>query len=93
MTDPQAASSKHRYALLFLFISAFLGSLGFTLVAPVLPFLVSRYIGDQNQLAATIGWLTISYSLCSFFAAPVLGALSDRYGRRPVLLLSLMGNV
>ncbi|GEM47636.1 MFS transporter [Deinococcus cellulosilyticus] len=92
MTDPQHTSPRHRHALLFLFISAFLGSLGFTLVAPVLPFLVSRYITDQNQLAVTIGWLTISYSLCSFFAAPVLGALSDRYGRRPVLLLSLLGS-
>lgn len=90
MTDTQPR--KHRHALLFLFISAFLGSLGFTLVAPVLPFLVSKYITDQSQLAATIGWLTISYSLCSFFAAPVLGALSDRYGRRPVLLLSLLGS-
>ncbi|GGJ24664.1 MFS transporter [Deinococcus roseus] len=90
MTDSTPPPTKN--ALLFVFISAFLGSLGISLAFPVLPFLVARYLTDQNQLAATIGWLTISYSLCSFFAAPVLGALSDRYGRRPILLFSLLGS-
>lgn len=92
MNDSQHNPPRSQKALVFLFISTFLGSLGFSVVIPILPYLVAKYLTDQTQLAATIGWLTISYSLCSFFAAPVLGALSDRYGRRPVLLLSLLGS-
>ncbi len=73
-----------------LFVSVFLNAAGFTLIDPVMPFLVSRYTGDAG-VALAVGLIMSAYSLCECVAAPVLGAWSDRYGRRPVLLASLVG--
>ncbi len=68
--------------------------MGIGLIIPVIPFIIEKYIPnhDTNQIALTVGILTSLYAICQFFAAPVLGALSDRYGRRPVLLLCLFGS-
>ena len=72
-------------------ITVFLNFAGFTLIIPVLPFSVGRYVA----VADVAFWVSLTlaiYALCSFLAAPVLGAMSDRFGRRPVLLLSLCGS-
>lgn len=78
--------------ILFLMIVAFLSTVGMGIVMPVLPFLVRQYVADQAQLATALGWLGSAYAICQFVAAPGLGALSDRYGRRPVLLVCLLGS-
>ncbi len=78
-------------AFLFGLISVFLVGIGFTIVIPVIPFLVQPYTNSGNQ-AIFVTLLTAVYAFCVFFAAPGLGALSDRYGRRPVLLLSFLGS-
>ncbi|HEU4328720.1 MAG TPA: MFS transporter [Roseiflexaceae bacterium] len=78
--------------MLFLLVVTFLNTIGFTMFLPVLPFIVQTYVRDQNGLAMTVGWLASVYALCQCLAAPALGALSDRYGRRPVLLLCLAGS-
>ncbi|MDR3271692.1 MAG: MFS transporter, partial [Peptococcaceae bacterium] len=80
-----------RKALLFGLMSVFLCGIGFTIVAPVIPFLVQPYTNPGNQ-AVVVTLLTSVYAFCVFFAAPGLGALSDRYGRRPVLLICLFGS-
>jgi MFS transporter, DHA1 family, tetracycline resistance protein len=85
------SSKPSKSALMFILGNAFLTAMGFGIVLPVLPYIVAEYVSPQN-LAATVGWLAASYAICSFFAAPVLGALSDVWGRRPVLLLSLLGS-
>lgn len=77
----------------FILITMFLGALGFSIIIPILPFLISQYISGQNQIAFFVGALLSVYALCSFIAAPGLGALSDKYGRRPILLISLFGSV
>jgi DHA1 family tetracycline resistance protein-like MFS transporter len=87
-----APGGLNRTAFLFLQLTAFLSSVGTGLVIPVLPFLVQRHVGDSAQAAVMVGWLAATYSLCAFFAAPALGALSDAVGRRPVLLVSLLGS-
>jgi DHA1 family tetracycline resistance protein-like MFS transporter len=81
-----------RKTLFFLQVTAFLSAIGYGIVLPVLPFFTARFVSDPGQIAAVIGWLMSTYALCSFLAGPTLGALSDRFGRRPVLLLSLLGS-
>jgi MFS transporter, DHA1 family, tetracycline resistance protein len=87
---PPAPEQK---AWLFALVTAFLSTMGISIIAPVVPFLVQPYVGDPNALALIVGALTSAYAICQFIAAPGLGALSDRYGRRPILLLCLLGSV
>jgi DHA1 family tetracycline resistance protein-like MFS transporter len=82
---------KTKNAAIALAVSVFLNITGFTLILPVIPFLVGRYVRPQ-ELGLYVGLIVSAYALCAFFAAPVLGALSDRYGRRPILMLSLLGS-
>ena len=73
--------------LLPIFLIVFIDLLGFGLILPLLPFYAKSF--GANEL--TIGLLLASYSLMQFIGAPVLGRLSDRYGRRPILLISQLG--
>ncbi|MHC5228066.1 MFS transporter [Enterococcus sp. LJL99] len=84
--------SINKHAFSFGFISVFLTGLGLTIVSPVLPFLVANYTADPQRQATAITLLTAVYACSIFLAAPILGSLSDRYGRRPVLILSLLGS-
>lgn len=79
-------------ALLFGLMSVFLCGIGFSIIMPVVPFLVQPYISNPADQAIVITLLTSVYALCVLIAAPVLGALSDRYGRRPLLLVCLLGS-
>lgn len=79
-------------ALTFLMAIMFLNGLGFGVIAPVLPFIIRQYITNPKDLGAVAGWLSASYAACQIIAAPGLGLLSDRYGRRPILLICLLGS-
>jgi DHA1 family tetracycline resistance protein-like MFS transporter len=72
-------------------VSTFLNFAGFTIIIPVLPFAVARYV-PTDQTATYVSVMISVYALCSFLAAPVLGGLSDRFGRRPILIFSLCGS-
>lgn len=85
-------TSINKHPLTFGFIAVFLTGLGLTIVSPVLPFLVKTYTSSPSSQATAVTLLTSIYALSVFLAAPVLGALSDRYGRRPVLIISLIGS-
>lgn len=74
--------------LLVIFITMFIDLVGFGVAIPVLPDYAKNEFGASPF---TIGWLVASYSIMQFIAAPFLGQLSDKYGRRPILLISLLG--
>ncbi|NWF83758.1 MAG: MFS transporter, partial [Bryobacteraceae bacterium] len=73
--------------LLVVFLVVFLDLVGAGILGPVIPYVVAPWRKD----GLTVGLLALGFSAAQFLAAPLLGALSDRFGRRPVLLFSLAG--
>lgn len=79
-----------RHAIIVVFVTALLDSIGFGIILPVLPGLLVEVTGESMSDAARYGgWLMFAYAAMQFCLAPVIGNLSDRFGRRPVLLTSL----
>lgn len=85
--------SQRQPAIVFIFITLFLDIFGIGLIIPVLPGLVEQMVGRNKEVTShMVGWLVALYALMQFLFSPVLGSLSDRFGRRPVILLSLLGS-
>ncbi|WP_257670407.1 TCR/Tet family MFS transporter [Parapedobacter tibetensis] len=79
-------------ALAFIFITVIIDVIGLGIIIPVMPTLIQQLIGGTLSEASKYGgWLMFAYASTQFFFASVLGNLSDRFGRRPVLLFSLLG--
>ncbi len=75
-------------ALLAISIVVFVDLLGFSIILPLLPYYASTF----NASPVMIGYLVASYSICQFIAAPILGGMSDKFGRRPLLIYSQLGS-
>lgn len=69
-----------------------LNSIGMSIVLPLLPFLVGKYMASKDVVVG-MSLLMSAFAACTFFSAPILGVLSDRYGRRNILIISLLGSV
>lgn len=81
---------RHGAALVFIFITVLLDVIGLGIVIPVLPTLIMELTGEGLSAASRYGgWLMFAYAAVQFLAAPIIGGLSDQFGRRPVLLASL----
>jgi DHA1 family tetracycline resistance protein-like MFS transporter len=81
-----------RAALAFIFVTVLIDVLSFGLIIPVLPHLIEGFVGgDTAHAAYWIGVFGTVFAAIQFFSSPVQGALSDRFGRRPVILLSCLG--
>lgn len=83
---------KREAALGFIFVTLLVDSIGLGIIIPIMPKLLQTLAHTDISTAAKYGgWLMFAYAIMQFVFAPVLGGLSDRYGRRPVLLVSLLG--
>jgi len=87
----QLEKSKNR-ALGIVIAIVFLNSVGMTIVFPLLPFLVGKYL-PESQVVVGMSALMSVFAACTFLAAPVFGTLSDRYGRKTILFISLIGSM
>lgn len=87
-----SAAVAGRPALIFIFVTVLLDVIGFGIIMPVMPALIEE-IGQTgvSTAAAVFGWMTVAFSLAQFAFAPLVGSLSDAFGRRPLLLLAIGG--
>jgi DHA1 family tetracycline resistance protein-like MFS transporter len=83
--------SKQKKHLWLIVCITILNALGMTIVLPLFPFLLNEFVSNK-ELPATMSALVSVFALCQFFAAPIFGAISDRFGRKPILILSLLGS-
>jgi DHA1 family tetracycline resistance protein-like MFS transporter len=85
-------SPKRPAALAFIFVTILIDVIGLGIIIPVMPALIEQLTGEGiSQAARYGGYLSFAYAAVQFLFAPVVGGLSDRFGRRPVLLASLLG--
>lgn len=98
--DPQGDAQKitimkkdqKQAAIGFIFITMLIDITGWGIIIPVIPKLIEELIhGDISEAAKIGGWLTFAYAITQFICAPLIGNLSDKYGRRPIILISLFG--
>lgn len=85
-------ASGRRPALIFIFVTVLLDMIGFGIIMPVMPALIEE-VGhtDVSHAAAIFGWMAVAFSVAQFLFAPLMGSLSDAFGRRPLLLLAIGG--
>lgn len=86
--DPLNAGNRQRSSLPIILFTVFLDLIGFGIVIPILPLYAEKFHASPFQIGALVG----AYSAMTFVFAPILGRISDRVGRRPVLLYSLIGS-
>lgn len=84
--------TPNRKVIFFLVIVALLNMMGMTIIGPVVPFMTLRHLNNPGNLAIVVAWMVSIYGICQLIAAPGLGLLSDRFGRRPILFICLLGS-
>ena len=84
--------SQKQAAIGFIFITMLIDIIGWGIIIPVIPKLIAGLIhSDISEASKYGGWLTFAYAITQFIFAPLIGNLSDKFGRRPIILISLLG--
>ncbi|MGZ6487703.1 MAG: TCR/Tet family MFS transporter [Pseudobdellovibrio sp.] len=91
MSHNKMVKNTKQKSLPFIFTTVVLDMMGIGLIIPVLPDVIRRFTSEPDLVNHYFGYFVATYALMQFIASPVLGGLSDRYGRRPILLSSLLG--
>src|SRR5580658_8629487 len=94
----EAPRPSNRVALIIVFFVVFIDLLGFAIVLPLLPLIGDVYVkpvvdNDAGRVGFVLGMMMASFSLMQFLVAPIWGRLSDRVGRRPIIMVGLAGSV
>jgi len=83
---------SNKTALVFIFVTILVDVIGIGIILPIIPDLIMELTGEGTAMAVIYGmWLTTAFAGMQFLFSPVLGEISDRYGRRPILLIALLG--
>ena len=92
MSEVRASGEPRRAALAFIFVTVLLDMLALGIIIPVWPRLVVNFMaGDSARAAVIFGWFGVAWAFMQFVCSPIQGALSDHFGRRPVILASNLG--
>jgi DHA1 family tetracycline resistance protein-like MFS transporter len=91
VTIPAPVPKGRTAAMSFIMLTVLIDMISIGLIIPVLPVLVGNFTSSQSEQALWYGAVTFAFGLANFFGSPILGALSDSYGRRPVLLIGFCG--
>jgi DHA1 family tetracycline resistance protein-like MFS transporter len=91
LDTPILAVGRRKAAMRFIMLAVLIDMMAIGIIIPVLPALVGSFTANPAEHALWLGVATFAFGIANFFGAPVLGALSDSYGRRPVLLIGFCG--
>jgi DHA1 family tetracycline resistance protein-like MFS transporter len=89
--EPAKASGKRQAAMPFIMATVLIDMISIGLIIPVLPRLVGSFETSAAAQVTAYAWVAMAFGFANFVGSPILGALSDRYGRRPVLLIGFSG--